>query len=222
MKQRPINFNEYQVRSLLDGGMTTVRRPLTQYDLTMIAKASELGECWELESGQNHGNSQSYYREWCPFGLPGDRLYVKEQFSRLDSFNFFDPAVPYDVPDFWYWADGNPEWGDWTRPQSGALMPKSASRIALEVIGVRIQRLLDASESDLLNQLGDMLDYEDTIAGRAFNHAEHYAIAGVPIGISPEMHGFKAWWNKKYGVSSFESNPWVWVIEFKRISSGDD
>lgn len=101
-------------------------------------------------------------------------------------------------------------------------MPKSASRIALEVIGVRVQRLLDASESDLLNQLGDMLDYEDTIAGRAFNHAEHYAIAGVPIGISPEMHGFKAWWNKKYGVSSFESNPWVWVIEFKRISSGDD
>jgi hypothetical protein len=138
-----------------------------------------------------------------------------------NSFNFFDPAVPHEVPDFWYWADGDPEWGDWTRPQSGAVMPRDASRITLEVTGVRVERLQSADESNLLNDLGDMLENCDTVAGRAFNHAEHYAIAGVPVGLCPEMHGFKAWWDKANGAGSFDSNPWVWVIEFKRIEGGE-
>lgn len=99
-------------------------------------------------------------------------------------------------------------------------MPRTASRITLEITGIRVERLQAADESDLLNDLGDMLEHCDTVAGRAFNHAEHYAIAGVPVGLCPEMHGFKAWWNKANGEGSFDSNPWVWVIEFKRIEGG--
>lgn len=128
--------------------------------------------------------------------------------------------MPHEVPDFWYWADGDPEWGDWTRPQSGAVMPRDASRISLEITGIRVERLQDADESAMLNDLGDMLEHDETVAGRAFNHAEHYAIAGVPVGLCPEMHGFKAWWDKTNGAGSFESNPWVWVVEFKRIEGG--
>ncbi|WP_313486731.1 morphogenetic protein [Atlantibacter hermannii] len=209
MKERGMIFNDYQVRALLDGSMTQVRRPVkfpfADKDMGCDLSGNELaGEV----NGGDYRNSQ-----W----RPGVRIYVREYFSRLDSFNFFDPAVPYEVPDFWYWADGEPEWGDWTRPQSGAVMPREASRITLEVTGVRVERLQSADESDLLDNLGDMLEHCDSVAGRAFNHAEHYAIAGVPVGMCPEMHGFKAWWDKVNGAGSFESNPWVWVIEFKRV-----
>lgn len=210
MKERGMIFNEYQVRALLDGSMTQVRRVMkVQPDEDGLAKVTD---------GPWVDTSERIYR--CPFGTVGDRLYVREPFSRLDSFNFFDPTVPHEVPDFWYWADGEPAWGDWTRPQSGAVMSCDASRITLEVTGVRVERLQSADESNLLNDLGDMLEHCDTVAGRAFNHAEHYAIAGVPVGLCPEMHGFKAWWDKANGAGSFDSNPWVWVIEFKRIDGG--
>lgn len=96
-------------------------------------------------------------------------------------------------------------------------MPRAASRITLEITGIRVEKLQTANESDLLNDLGDMLEHCETVAGRAFNHAEHYAIAGVPVGLCPEMHGFKAWWDKANGEGSFDSNPWVWVIEFKVV-----
>lgn len=210
MKERGMIFNEYQVRALLDRSMTQVRRVMkVQPDEDGLAKVTD---------GPWVDTSERVYL--CPFGAVGDHLFVREPFSRLDSFNFFDPAVPHEVPDFWYWADGEPAWGDWTRPQSGAVMPRAASRITLEVTAVRVERLQAADESALLDNLGDMLEDCDSVAGRAFNHAEHYAIAGVPVGICPEMHGFKAWWDKANGAGSFDSNPWVWVIEFKRIEGG--
>lgn len=211
MTERGMIFNVHQVRALIDGSMAQVRRVMkSQPDEDGLAK---------LTDGPWVDTSEQIYL--CPFGIVGDRLCVREPFSRLASFNFFDPAVPHEVPDFWYWADGEPEWGDWTRPQSGAVMPRSASRITLEITGIRVERLQAADESDLLNDLGDMLEHCETVAGRAFNHAEHYAIAGVPMGLCPEMHGFKAWWDKVNGSGSFDANPWVWVIEFKRIQ-GDD
>lgn len=245
--ERGMIFNEYQVRTLLDGSMTQVRRVMkVQPPKNEDFFGSSFGLCravhpdvrmvslnqydrlkkhptdWDLDGSVGVARKAGFpmvYR--CPFGAVGDRLYVREPFSRLDSFNFFDPAVPHEVPDFWYWADGEPTWGDWTRPQSGAVMPREASRITLEITSVRVERLQAADESALLDNLGDMLEDCDSIAGRAFNHAEHYAIAGVPVGLSPEMHGFKAWWDKANGAGSFDSNPWVWVLEFKRIE-GDD
>lgn len=219
MKDRGMIFNEYQVRALLDGGMTQVRRPIKwrQTRATEIAERED-GSPWPWS--EDAENVCDYWHP-CPFGAVGDVIYVRESFSRLDSFNFFDPTVPHEVPDFWYWADGDPEWGDWTRPRSGAVMPRDASRISLEITGIRVERLQDADESAMLNDLGDMLEHCETLAGRAFNHAEHYAIAGVPVGLCPEMHGFKAWWDKTNGAGSFDSNPWVWVIEFKRIEGGE-
>ncbi|MFH2379735.1 hypothetical protein [Morganella morganii] len=226
MKERGIIFSSEMVRAILDGRKTQTRRivksaPTTHnfhgWIMSSTYAKDEGKACWAI------GNSpflKDPIRLKCPFGQSGDRLYVREQFSRLESFDFFDSAVPYEVPDFWYWADGEPEWGNWTRPQSGAVMPRNASRISLEVTGVRVERLRDADDMTLLDELGDMLDDCYSVAGRAFNHAEHYDIAGIDVGMMPEMHGFKAWWDKVNGSGSFDSNPWVWVIEFKQIQEG--
>ncbi|ELX9578602.1 hypothetical protein SLJ66_001971 [Escherichia coli] len=214
MKQRPIIFNEYQVRALLDGNMTQTRR-IMKADCMDVCEKDD-GSLWPWrEDEENHGD----YWYPCPFGAVGDQLYVRESFSCLESFDSTNPAVPNVFSSFWYWADGEPAWGDWTRPQSGAVMPRAASRITLEITGVRVQRLHDGCESKLLDELGAMLEYDNTPAGRAFNHAEHYAIAGVPTGLCPEMHGFRAWWDKQNGEGSFYANPWVWVIDFKRVEA---
>ncbi|WP_312330037.1 hypothetical protein [Atlantibacter hermannii] len=236
MKERGMIFNEYQVRALLDGSMTQVRRVIHSGAKNMQARGHEVisyrepGDKWYGDyvysmrdrSGVWQDFTNEQFLAKCPHGVAGDRLYVRETFSHLHQFNFFDPAVPHEVPDFWYWADGEPEWGDWTRPQSGAVMPREASRITLEITSVRAERLQAADESCLLDQLGDMLEHCDSVAGRAFNHAEHHAIAGVPVGMCPEMHGFKAWWDKVNGAGSFDSNPWVWMIEFKRVEVNCD
>ena len=96
-------------------------------------------------------------------------------------------------------------------------MPQRASRITLKIIDIKVERLKYLEEVSLLDGLGYMLEDPDSVAGEAFSHAEHYQIAGVNIGMTPEMQGFKAWWDKRYGQGSFDSNPWVWVYDFKVV-----
>jgi len=81
MKERPVIFNSEMVRAILDGRKTQTRRTLPERHLHLIDAASSAGECYPLDSGVDHENSQSYYREHCPFGQVGDRLWVREAFG---------------------------------------------------------------------------------------------------------------------------------------------
>ncbi|RFU90212.1 MULTISPECIES: hypothetical protein [Citrobacter] len=202
MTERGMIFNEYQVRALLDGSITQVRRPVKfpHIDKDAMCELSGNELAGELSAG-NYRNS--------PHGKPGDRLWVRETFSAVP-----DHDEPVGCSALLYAADCGTPYGKW---KPSIHMPRWASRILLEITDVRVERLQAADESALLDNLGDMLEDCDSVAGRAFNHAEHYAIAGVQVGLNPEMHGFKAWWDKANGAGSFDSNPWVWVIEFKRI-----
>ncbi|HHK7933131.1 TPA: hypothetical protein ACQVG8_003865 [Serratia marcescens] len=78
MKERPVIFNSEMVRAILSGRKTQTRRAISDRHLHLIDVASQVGECYPLESGIDHANSQSYYREHCPFGQVGDRLWVRE------------------------------------------------------------------------------------------------------------------------------------------------
>ncbi|BEM92730.1 hypothetical protein SME53J_21690 [Serratia marcescens] len=207
MKERPVIFNGEMVRAILDGRKTQTRRAIIDRHLHLIDVASQVGECYPLESVIDHANSQSYYREYCPFGQVGDRLWVRETWSS-------DFANYYPNDRVWYAADNNrcsdievvngvrgiysPE-SDVHVPfrwRPSIHMPRWASRITLEITAVRVERLNDISEEDAK---AEGAPTELCIIGE-----KHYM-------------GFRTLWKSIYGEESWRANPWVWVIEFRRV-----
>jgi hypothetical protein len=204
MKERPVIFNGEMVRAILDGRKTQTRRAISDRHLHLIDVASQVGECYPLESGVDHENSQSYYREHCPFGQVGDRLWVRETFAAFDA-DWKHPGKPHDL------KDG--PWPNVVYPASVAKipdgtcrpsihMPRWASRILLEITAVRVERLSGISESDA--------------------RAEGYPVEReVDGGAYDPWLWFRELWDGIYPDNSFKVNPWVWVIEFKRVEVCD-
>ena len=108
------------------------------------------------------------------------------------------PSKWGDCSRIWYWADGNPTEGDWTRPRPSIHMPRWASRILLEITAVRVERLQDISETDAEAEgIQEIVD------------------AGVDHDGTPR-DAYRALWEQINGAGSWSANPWVWVVEFKR------
>jgi len=235
MRERPIIFNAEMVRAVLDGRKTQTRRIMkvqpesNQFGLRRIiasAERSDTGKYHWTESNAtgNHIRSAPFS---CPFGAVGDRLWVKETWSVV-SHAFDDDGLMIDyVPDrpakavhekpfgrgyysghAIYAADGGFTWGDDDGCVDGRScwkpsihMPRWASRITLEMNGVRVERLNSMTEKDALA--------EGCLGG-------HDSIPGYQYSATPHEH-FHHVWQSIYGADSWQANPWVWVVEFKRM-----
>ncbi len=144
---------------------------------------------------------------------PGDHLWVREAFSGPHCMDASDgcKAVPPskwgDCSRIWYWADGNPTEGDWTRPRPSIHMPRWASRILLEITAVRVERLQDISEADAQ---AEGIEYSERFEGYCIGEAEHYNSH------DPRL-SYASLWESINGPGSWAANPWVWVVEFRRI-----
>lgn len=164
----------------------------------------------------------------CPYGMPGDRLWVREFFRFLDSFDGDSPAtvgqraLAADYPKPWaptqYEADGHRDnWmnvgatpGSVTagKLRPGIHMPRWASRILLEVTNIRVERLQDISKTDAVaeglyqDQAGRWTTWSATET-----HREH---------LNP-IEAYRELWESINGYGSWEANPWVWVVDFKRV-----
>lgn len=199
MTERGMIFNAEMVRAVLDGRKTQTRRMLTPHHLKMIDAAASIGECYPLESGNQHENSQSYYREWCPFGAVGDRLWVRETYGfEIRSVG----GTPHEQivyraskPDAvrLYDCNGKPYPMKWT---PSLHMRRKYSRITLEITGVRVERLNDITED----------------GAKAEGAPTECCVIG-----DKHFLGFRSLWRSIYGADSWQANPWVWVIEFKRV-----
>lgn len=208
MKERPVIFNGEMVRAILDGRKTQTRRTVSDRHLHLINVASQVGECYPLESGIDHANSQSYYREHCPFGQVGDRLWVRETLMDLTGTGI--EATTGKFEGFAYRADTPAgSYGDEVRKEYGLKwtpslhMPRKACRILLEITAVRVERLNDISEED----------------ARAEGATPSQHIITPPEALY--RVGFSKLWRSIYGEESWGANPWVWVIEFKRVGGSD-
>ena len=214
MKSRPMLFSASMVRALLDGSKTQTRRVLNQATgPSLSVDCSETGQAtlsWLFGDGPGHPVMEQLKFVQCPYGQPGDQLWVRENFSgphcmekTADSPAFPPSQWPKESP-IWYWADDEPTYGDWTRPRPSIHMPRWASRITLEITRVRVERLQDISEADA------QTEGCETVCMTPTGDDNGSAIYG------PD--GYAALWESINGAGAWAANPWVWVIEFKRAT----
>ncbi|HBY9507170.1 hypothetical protein [Klebsiella pneumoniae] len=202
ISERGMIFNAEMVRALLDGRKTQTRRPIKwkQTRFTEIGERED-GSKWPWSEDAKHA-CDSWHP--CPFGAVGDRIWVREAF-RVHS-------RATDVATLVYKASERNSWTEQTRRVPVAVcnkpatpekwtpslhMPRWASRILLEITGVRVERLRSMSQDDA--------------------RAEGVIAASGPMeaGLA-----FRELWDSIYGEESWKANPWVWVIEFKRVEGG--
>lgn len=132
----------------------------------------------------------------CSYGRPGDRLWVRETHSFVP-----DSEEPAGCSQVLYAASGEGPYGKW-RPSIH--MPRWASRILLEIVSVRVERLQNISEADAGTE-------------GVQEWARGACAAGNPLGLT-NVGYFSKLWEQTYGPESWDANPWVWVVEFKRVA----
>ena len=204
MKERPILFSAPMVRAILAGTKTQTRRAMRDQVIEPgIVRMTRPGCC---EIVNEHGISIPGFS--CPYGQPGDRMWVRETFAHI----YRDNRRPDERrdDDVAYKADhqGLDEYayGSW---KPSIHMPRWASRITLEITGVRVERLQDISEADAISE-GIESAYESWRDYRT-DPAVNFPCADSPIS------SYQTLWESINGPGSWEANPWVWVLEFKRI-----
>jgi hypothetical protein len=204
MKERPIIFSGPMVRAILEGRKTQTRRVVTDKHLRRLGLERH-GEFIHTTEGQQwDGTFEGEF--WNPFGPPGDRLWVRETWAHRRW--MLGDASPN--PTTIYRADGDDLNGCsyWRSPIH---MPRWASRITLEIVSVRVERLRDISESDAKAEGAG--PYRCPMAESLVN-----AVGGGMNPI-PYTSGFANLWNSINGPESWAANPWVWVIEFRRVET---
>ena len=208
MNERPILFNAPMVRAILDGRKTVTRRIFKPDRMTWDANgrytthAMRGGELSTTGSGPFKPSSWLHY---CPYGQPGDRLWVRETFGHFERNENFAPGC-----EVFYRADGESLAVEPWRPSIH--MPRWASRITLEITGVRVERLQEISEADAKAEGADCLTWSG-IEGTAADLID-WPLKEVA---HPHRNGFAVLWESINGPESWNANPFVWVVTFRRI-----
>jgi hypothetical protein len=207
MKERPINFNAAMVNAILQGGKTQTRRimkPLPADDIAPAEFPNAYQQGWKSSLKNPYGKRTAHI---CPYGQPGDRLWVRESFQFLTEYNRCPTSQVPINSDILYVAD-RPDslWDAKVRPPQ--FMPRWASRITLEIESVRVERLQDISEADCWKEGIEILDgYFDSETIKMSKK--------LKLPMEDARPFFACIWESIYGTGSWQSNPWVWAIEFK-------
>jgi len=143
----------------------------------------------------------------CPYGEPGDVLWVRETSLYDDEAGIYKYAADFDE------SDRNYLKGSWT---PSIHMPKEAARIWLEVVSVRVERLKDISEQDAIAEGIYRWPDEMEIIGGTYKWYDS-TLKRTRGGVDPKT-SFMSLWRDINGPESWDANPWVWVIEFKQIN----
>ena len=182
MKERPILFSGPMVKAILDGRKTQTRR---------VVRPKE----WANPAGRPLLNR-------CPYGAPGDKLWVRESWRPRQPGAVYYRADSYDYQHDELRAGGAvPQW----RPSIH--MPRWASRITLEVMAVRVERLQEISPDEATAE--GAIEWA-TRCGR--NDALDGRVKGIPYPINTFA---ELWDSINAKRTQWLSNPWVWVIEFR-------
>ncbi|HHT0500848.1 TPA: hypothetical protein ACTW6W_001775 [Raoultella ornithinolytica] len=234
MKERGMIFNGEMVLALLDGRKTQTRRPIKwrQTRATEIAERED-GSKWPWSEDEE--NVCDYWHP-CPFGAVGDRIWVRETWAILgnedgccidweeklckaderSAARIYRASCEQRPGNYGLWsipddADWKPHTKDYQyegawRPSIH--MPRWASRILLEITDVRVERLNSISQSDAIAEGAPPSHRSIDAVSQQFGYPDF------------SRSWFGQTWGHIYGDESWQANPWVWVIEFKRVEGG--
>lgn len=206
MKEYPIIFSTPMVQAILEGRKTMTRRVIKpQPNESGISYMKNAPLNWE----------EMYREDWCPwkweneegeiiskfspYGQPGDMLWVRETYLYTGSQIVFR-------------ADEDPENKWLCKWNSPIFMPKAAARLWLEIVNVRVQRLEDITEEDAVKEGVESINVNDHPYKFKNYHTNKFKCYSA-------KHSFASLWVEINGLKKYAENPnpWVWVIEFRRI-----
>jgi hypothetical protein len=201
VREHPILFSGPMVQALLAGTKTQTRRMMKPQP----TRASTGTWFWSPNKNVHHVGDDGMFQivvsaMSCPYGWVGDRLWVKETFCPTDAGFAYRASTD---------ADGERcrrELGLKWKPS--IFCTRKASRITLEITAVRVERLNVISEADALAE------------GCAIDKGHVYAVAGAEhFGHRTAVGCYQTLWANINGAGSWDVNPWVWVIEFRRVQA---
>lgn len=198
------------VRAILSGAKTQTRRvvkpqpPRTVLNPTMVARDAAAPSGYSFISDEY---DDVLLR--CPYGVPGNRLWVREAWRTVRE---ADDTAPRDMDAayrLWYEADAHADHHahqlGYGKLRPGMFMPRWASRITLQVTGLRVERLADITEADARAE--GVTPTEDP---------SMFGVEGRCLGLNAR-ESYALLWESINGPGSCDANPWVWVVEFKRV-----
>ena len=249
MKERGMIFNGEMVRAILDGRKTQTRRimapqPADDIERCIFPNPEAIG--WKSSLRHKHGSTTAHF---CPYGKPGDRIWVRETWGvvshELDEDGRIQPWTPdrpattiHEMPfgngyysgHAIYAADGDFTWGDDDGYEDGRScwkpsihMPRAASRILLEITDVRVERLNAISPEDAESEgleCTNFTGFGDEPGLPSYPEPDVYFDPLKKQWKEYPPEAFAGLWESIYGEGSWQANPWVWVIEFKRVEGG--
>jgi hypothetical protein len=197
-QERPILFKAEMVNAIRGRLKSQTRRPIKPqpFDATPIQPRS-IQLLWD---GQENTDkfARGTIHQLSPYGKPGDRLWVRETWRPQDGITLHRQ----NRDEIEYRADGD-------RPKEptdcywkpSIFMPRWASRLTLEITDLRVERLQDISETDAK---AEGVSLSEIVRGHKVYHASYRA-------------AFCSLWMSIHGSDSWNANPWVWAITFKRL-----
>jgi hypothetical protein len=218
VKERPILFSGPMVTAILEGQKTQTRR--------VVKGSTEHKGQYSNEYMEAHRNAAGWALI-CPYGQPGDRLWVREA-------HLLDPPMDgtwphlgdtfaaindipecYRSPEHVLYRATETDMDDW-RWRPSIHMPRWASRILLEIVSVRVERLYEISVADAIAEGIEPIKWPDGVV--RYPDYAHAAPNGARITNMDAKRSFLTLWESINGRKSLEENPWVWVIEFKQVT----
>ncbi|WJD60635.1 hypothetical protein [Pseudomonas kurunegalensis] len=246
-KERPILFSGPMVRAILEGRKAVTRRPVKPGFPSSVTEAFPYAgapHAWmpALPSGEPW---YEQVRE-CPYGRPGDRLWVREtwledpeddgtwaytQYMGCKGSPLSDIPKRFQKPEHCIFRA---TWdGSALRWRPSIHMPRWASRILLEITDVRVERLQDISDDQAKAEgmvytdfgMQELPGKASIDGGKTFHPLKPQQAPGWHAGdathpdqcLDRARWAFANLWEKINGENSWDANPWVWVVEFKRI-----
>ncbi|WP_426134859.1 hypothetical protein [Pseudomonas sp. PWP3-1b2] len=229
IKERPILFSAPMVRAILEGRKTVTRRPVKVQPHIDASGNFCVGKSNYGQDGYGKPVTKHFVNGCCPFGKPGDRLWVRETWARVGNcdpgYLTFGATYPACLPPE---LENIPAASE-IRWKPSIHMFRRDSRIVLEITAVRVERLQDISDEQA--EAEGIIPVPKTTEGSHQFWRNYHLSGDGTFCVRTPKESFKSLWCHVAGGSfpkgeaaykaspySWEANPWVWVVEFKRVT----